>query len=74
MDMALIVEIIISIITSIGTVVGVLITNNKTMGLMQYQIKELSERVDKHNNLIDRMYRVEERLSIAEEKIKDIDK
>lgn len=68
------IEIIVSIITSIGTIAGVIIANNKTTAIMQYQIKELSDRVDKHNNLIDRMYKVEERLAIAEEKLNNLEK
>lgn len=74
MSAELLVSIIVPIISSVGTVIGVLISNNKTMGLMQYQIQELSERVNKHNNLIDRMYKVEERLTLAEERITNIDK
>lgn len=74
MSVELVVEVIISIITAVGTLVGVIIANNKSNAIMQYQINELSERVDKHNNLIDRMYKVEEKLAIYEEKIKYLDK
>lgn len=38
--------------------------------LLEYKIDKLSERVDKHNNLIERTYRLEEDGKILEEKIK----
>ena len=35
-----------------------------------YRIAELEKKVDKHNNLIERTYRLEEAQSLIEEKIK----
>ena len=45
---------------------------DKSTALIQAQINELSERVNKHNNLIERMYKCEDRLNIVEHDIKDI--
>lgn len=53
--------------TLIGTIGGIL-TSNRLTG---YRISQLETKVDKHNNLIDRMYRVENRVSIIEDEIKD---
>lgn len=39
-----------------GSFLGVLASNK----LMNYRIEQLEKKVDKHNNLIDRMYRCEE--------------
>lgn len=50
----------------IGTFAGIFATSKLT----EYRIKKLEEKVEKHNNLIERMYRVEDRLELHEEKIK----
>ena len=42
----------------------------KTRALMEYKLDELTKRVDKHNNVVERTYHLEEALSIQEEKMK----
>lgn len=63
-------EIIVAIITSVFTLVGVIVTvwfgNSKTL----YRIEQLEKKQDKHNTLIERMYRLEDRVTLDEEKIK----
>ncbi len=44
--------------------------NRKSTALIEYKIDELSKRVDKHNSLVERTYRLEESVSVIEEKIK----
>lgn len=44
--------------------------NRKTSALMEYKIDQLTKKVDLHNNAITRLYEVERRLGIDEEKIK----
>lgn len=44
--------------------------NDKTRALMEYQIGELRRQVEKHNSLIDRVYKLEETTSVHDEKIK----
>ena len=43
---------------------------DKTRALMEYKIDQLTERVDKHNSLIERTYRLEELTSLQQEKLK----
>lgn len=45
---------------------------DKSTALIKQEIQDLSERVNKHNNLIERMYKCEDRLNIMEHEIKDI--
>lgn len=60
------VNIIVSLITLVGTVLTV-ISGSK---LTAYRIQKLEEKVQAHNNLIDRMYKVEQRIEVDENRIK----
>ena len=67
-------EIIVAILSGIGTLIGTIggiMTSNRLTG---YRIGELEKQVSKHNNLVDRMYRVESRVTLLEDEMKGIDK
>lgn len=42
----------------------------KTEALITYKLDELTKRVDKHNNVIERTYKLEELTAVQEEQIK----
>lgn len=63
-------EIVVSIITLIGTLVTVWSGNKLT----EWRIKQLEDKVNKHNNLIERTFIIEGRLSTDEEMIKEAEK
>lgn len=64
-------ETIISACISAGvTLIVCLIQQEKTRTLMEYKLDELTKRVDKHNNTIERTYDLEERMTLQEEKTK----
>lgn len=44
--------------------------NNSTRNLIEYRLKKLEEKVDKHNNVVERTYKLEELTALQEEKIK----
>lgn len=48
-----------------GSLIGA-IANGK---LMSYRIEQLEKKVDKHNSLIERTYKLEERAEVTDEKI-----
>lgn len=50
----------------LGTLAGILI-NSK---LVNYRIEQLEKKVDKHNQVIDRVYKLEQRDAVVEEEIK----
>lgn len=50
----------------LGSLIGVIVSSKLT----QYRIEQLEKKVDKHNHVVERMYNLEERVSIAEEKIR----
>lgn len=63
-------EIIVAVLSLIGTAVGSLagiLTANK---MMMYRIEQLEKKVEKHNNLIERTFKVEEGVALLDEKIK----
>lgn len=63
-------EIMIGVLSLCGTLIGTLggiLASNK---LTNYRIQQLEEKVNKHNNLIDRMYKVENRVSLIEDEMK----
>lgn len=74
-------EIWVALITSFGALLGVVVTvvwgnkknaeaSQKQTELTLYRIDQLEEKVNKHNNLIERTYKIEQRLEVDEEKLK----
>lgn len=62
--------IIVAIIAMIGTVSGSYFSNRKSQALIAYRLEQLEEKVNKHNNLVERTYKLEEQSAVMEEKIK----
>ena len=54
----------------IGTLGGTYFANRKSAALIAYRLEELEKKVQEHNNLVERTYKLEERAEIQEEKIK----
>lgn len=64
--------IIVGLLSLIGTIVGTfggILTANK---LITYRIERLEEKVNKHNNIIERTFCLEGRMNEAEHDIKDL--
>lgn len=53
---------------AIPSLIATLTTAKKNQDLLNYKIDELTEHVNKHNTLIDRMYKVENRVTLLEQK------
>ncbi len=58
--------IILGIISFLGTVIGTFAGIITSAKLTNYRLEQLEKKVDKHNSLIERMYKIEERVSIVE--------
>lgn len=67
-------EIIVAVITVIGVIVSNYFSNNSTRKLILYRIDQLEDKVNKHNNLIDRVYKLEDRENIIETKVERLEK
>lgn len=59
-----------ALIGAIASIVVCVINNNKQNALIAYRLEQLEKKVEKHNNIVERTYRLEEQASIHEEKIK----
>lgn len=65
------IETIISAVISGAAAIAVcVISNNKVIALIEYRLKQLEEKVDLHNNAVERLYIVEKKLEVDEEKIR----
>lgn len=53
---------------AIPSLIATITTAKKNQDLLNYKIDELTEHVNKHNTLIDRMYKVENRVTLLEQK------
>ena len=63
-------EITVALLSAAGTLIGSLGGILASNRLTNYRIAQLEKRVDKHNNLVERTYRLEEAQFLTEEKIK----
>jgi len=63
-------SIIVAALALVGTLAGTYFSNRKSSALIAYRLEELERKVQAHNNLVERMYQVEERTELQEEKIK----
>lgn len=43
--------------------------HDKTIALIEYRLKELEQKVNKHNNLVERVYNLEKVADVYEEKM-----
>lgn len=64
------VAIIVGIISGFFQMKQVKQQNDKTVALIDYKLDELTKRVDKHNSVVERTYKLEELTALQEEKIK----
>lgn len=68
----IIVAIISGLCVAIPSVIATISSNKRNNDLVIYRIEELDKRVSAHNNLIDRMYRVEGEIKILNEKMSEL--
>ena len=63
-------EIVVALLSLVGTFIGTIGGILATQKLVTYRLQKLEEKVDKHNNLIDRMYKIETRVTLLEDELK----
>ena len=67
-------EIIVALLGFAGTLLGSLFGVLAAQKLTQYRLSQLEDKVEKHNNLIERTFKLEGRMDEAEHDIKDLKK
>ena len=60
-----------ALVSAAAAIVVCIINHNRTVSLMEYKIDQLTEQVRKHNNLVERMYAVEKKIAVIEEKMEE---
>lgn len=70
MNSTIIVSIISGLCVAVPSIIATVSSNKKNYDLVLFRINELDKRVSEHNNLIDRMYKIESRVNLLEDEIK----
>lgn len=55
---------------AVPSIIATILSNKKNNDLIQYRIVQLEQKVDKHNNVIERVYKLEQTSAVREEEIK----
>ena len=55
---------------AIPSIIATISSNKKSSTLLTYRIDQLEIEQKKHNNLIDRMYKVESRVTVIEDELR----
>ena len=71
---AIISAVITAVITGMVTLAGVIIANGKTQAVTETKLDELTREVREHNNFAKRMPVIEEKISVINHRISDLEK
>lgn len=69
--MELAVAVVSGLCVAVPSVIATVSANKKSSAITDLKIEELTKKVNLHNNLIDRMYKVESRVTVLEDEMKD---
>lgn len=69
--MELTIAIVSGLCVAVPSVIATITTNRKSSAITDLKIEELTKKVNLHNSLIDRMYKVETRVTVIEDELKD---
>jgi C4-dicarboxylate-specific signal transduction histidine kinase len=61
-----------SILTALLSFAGVYVSNRKQTALMEYRLKELEKKVDKHNQVVERTFKLEGQMTELQHEIQDL--
>jgi len=60
--------IIAAAVTALCALLGTYLSNKKQTALMAYRIEQLEKKVDKHNQVVERTYKLEQKVADLEKK------
>lgn len=70
--MEIIIALISGLCVGVPSILATILSNRKSSALLTYRIDQLEIEQKKHNNLIDRMYKVESRVTLLEDEMKGL--
>ena len=59
-------SIVVALITGAFALIGTYLANRKAASLIEYRLDQIEKKQDKHNQLIERTYHLEERTELQE--------
>ena len=66
--------VVVALITAGFAFLGVYISNRKQAVLVAYRLEKLEQKVDKHNSVVERMYRLEENVKNLQAEVTELKK
>ena len=69
--MELTIAIVSGLCVAVPSVIATITANKKSSAITDLKIEELTKKVNLHNSLIDRMYKVETRVTVIEDELRD---
>ena len=67
-------EIVIALLSLAGTLIGSLSGVLAANRLTNYRIQELEKKVEKHNTMVERTFRLEEMMKVANNRLRDLER
>ena len=61
-----------ALITAVCSLIGVYVSNRKSAAVMELRLKMLEEKVSKHNQLVERMYKAEGEITELQHDMQDM--
>ena len=65
-------SIIVACITGVVTLVGVILSNSKSRAVMEVKLDALTEKVEKHNQVLERTYALEQDMAVVKHDIESL--
>ena len=62
--------ILVALLSLAGTLAGAYFASRKSAALVAYRLEQLEGKVDKHNQVIERTYALEESVALMDERVK----
>ena len=63
-------SIIVAVLGLAGTLAGSYLANRKSAALLAYRLEQLEKKVNRHNQVVERTYALEEAVSLRDERVK----
>ena len=65
-------SVIVACITVVVTLVGVILSNSKSRAVMEVKLDALTAKVEKHNQVLERTYQLEQDMAVAKHDIEEM--